>query len=405
MTRHWSPLLCSFVAAMIYCSCARAGVWGVDPVLGIDGDYSTNPALLDSPHTAETHGALLLDAPATYNGDAFKLSLIPSFRLSNSSGYSSVASDYEHMNAKAEFDTERDVLTGAAGFNRDSSLYQNYLTDGSTGVRRDTLLADLNWDRTLTERVDFDTDINSTQVRYGQAAGIATLTDYQYTSVSPTVSWNSSERNKLTVAASVARYNSLDGTTESRSANLQAGFVRRLTEIWSLTSTAGYSRALNQLRLDEEFLIFTANGPAIETIPVKVESTQNGTVYSVNLSRKGTLLSIDATASRSLVPTGFAFLSRQESVELTANYTHSDRWSFTADAHYVKSQDPQLQGGIIERNPKYGSVAANWRWTEHWTATLSLLRVVERFAPPNVNVSSNELAITLSRRFNHIDFQ
>src|ERR1700687_1015835 len=135
MTRRRSSLLCLCVAAMTRSSCIWAGVWGVDPALGIDADYSTNPALLDVPHTAETHGALLLDAPATYNGDAFKLSVMPSFRFSNSSGYSSVASDYEHVNVKGEFDTERSVLSVAAGVDRDSSLYQNYLTDGSTGVR------------------------------------------------------------------------------------------------------------------------------------------------------------------------------------------------------------------------------------------------------------------------------
>src|SRR5271163_818038 len=154
MTLRGSALLCLSVAAMIYSSSPRAGVWGVDPVLGVVGDYATNPALLDVPHTAETHGALLLDSPTTYNGDAFELFVMPSFRLSDSSGYSSLASDYEHLNLKGEFDTERSVLTAAAGAARDSSLYQDYLSDGATGVRRDTLTADLNWDRLLSERVD-----------------------------------------------------------------------------------------------------------------------------------------------------------------------------------------------------------------------------------------------------------
>jgi len=405
MTLRGSALLCLSVAAMIYSSSPRAGVWGVDPVLGVVGDYATNPALLDVPHTAETHGALLLDSPTTYNGDAFELFVMPSFRLSDSSGYSSLASDYEHLNLKGEFDTERSVLTAAAGAARDSSLYQDYLSDGATGVRRDTLTADLNWDRLLSERVDLDGDLSSIRVKYGQAIGIPTLTDYRYLSFSPTLSWNSSERNKLTFAATLSRYNSLDGTTESRSANLQAGFVRQLTEIWSLTATAGYSRALNRLDTDEEFFVLTPNGPAIEIFPVREESSQNGTVYSVNLSRKGTLLSINAIASRQLVPSGFAYLSRQESFEVTATYSLSERWTLTADAHYLKSQDPQLQGGIIERTPKFLSLNANWRWTEHWTATLSASRVTERFQPPDINLASNEVTIGLSRRFNHIDFK
>jgi hypothetical protein len=404
MTLRGSALYCLCVAAMIHSSAARAGVWGVDPVLGLAADYATNAALIDIPHTAETNGALLLDAPTTYNGNAVALSLLPSVRLSNSSGFSSVTSDYEHLNVKGEFDTERSMLTATAGVARDSSLYQDYLSDGTTGVQRNTLMADLKWDRFLTERIDFSTDVNSSRVRYGQAVSVATLTDFKYTSISPSVSWDLSERDKLTLAVNAARYNSLDGTTTSRSANLQIGFVRQLNEIWSLTATGGYSRALNQLDTYEEFLVFDP-GPAIEILPVKEESSQNGTVYSVNLTRKGTLLVVNVVASRQLIPTGFAFLSRQSYFDVSANYAYSDRWSFGVDTRYLESQDPQLQGGIIDRNQKYVSLSANWRWTENWTATMGASLVSERFRQVDLGLSSNEVTITLSRRFNHIKFQ
>src|SRR5271156_3527555 len=162
MIQGRSALRCLCFAATMQLSCAQAGVWGIDPLIGVVGDYSTNAQLLDVPHTAETDGALLLNAPTTYNGNGFELFVTPSFRFSNSTGYSSVTSDYEHLNAKAEFDTERSVLTAAAGVSRDSSLYYDYLIDGSTGVRRDSWTADLNWERFLTQRVDFATDVNST---------------------------------------------------------------------------------------------------------------------------------------------------------------------------------------------------------------------------------------------------
>ncbi len=376
----------------------------MDPVVGVVGDYSTNPALLEAPHTAEADGAVLLDAPTAYNGNGFELFIAPSFRLSNSQGYESLASDYEHLNVKSEFDTDRSVLAAALGANRDSSLYSDYLSNGSTGVRRDTLTADLNWDRHLTERVEFDADVNTVQVRFGRAVGIATLTDYKDTSVSPTVSWNTSERGKLTVTASASRYNSLDGASESRSANLQAGFARSLSEIWSLTVNAGYSRALNHLNTDEEYLVLTPQGLVPVFVPIALESAQNGTVYSVDLSRKGERLSFDATASRQLAPTGYAFLSKQSSVELTATCLYSDRWSFSADLHYLQAQDPQLQGGIENRTPLYVSVGANWQWSEFWRVTFGASRVSERFQPPNIDVASNEVSIKISRTFNHIKF-
>jgi hypothetical protein len=376
----------------------------MDPVVGVIGDYSTNPALLEQAHTAGANGAVLLDAPTTYNGNGFEFFVLPSFRLSNSEGYSSMASDYEHLNLKGEFDTELSTWTLAAGANRDSSLYADYLSNGSVGVRRDSLIADLNWDRHLTERLELDTDVSTIQVRFGQAANISNLTDYKDTSISPTLSWNSSERGKLTMSASVSRYNSLDGASESRSANLQVGFVRNLSEIWSLTASAGYSRALNRLSFNEEFLVETPEGPAIEIVPISEESAQNGTVYSVDLSRKGERLSFDAIASRTLTPTGYAFLSKQNLVQLAASYMYSDRWSFTAGAYYAQAQDPQPQGSIITQTPKNVSLSANWRWTEFWTVTLSAARIEDRFQPPGNSIGSSEVSIKISRQFNHMKF-
>jgi hypothetical protein len=407
MTRRRSATYCVIAAAMMRVSCAQAGVWGVDPVIGITGDYSTNAALLidPPPHTAAAHGAVLLDSPTTYNGDAFQFSVLPSFRFSDSAGYSSLASNYEHLTVKGEFDTERSVFTASGSVNRDSSLYQDYLSDGSAGVQRDTLLGGLDWQRSLTERLDFNTDVNWTRVRYSQTAGVGTLTDFKYLSIAPGFTWKGGERNKLSAAASVSRYDSLDGSTESRSANLQLGYVRLLTELWSVETDIGYSRALNQLDFDEQFLVFTPSGPAIETIPVHLESSQNGTVYSVVLSRKGTLLTFNAAASRQLVPSGFAFLSRQTSFQATANYNYSDRWSFNLDAHYLKAQDAQLRGGTFERTPIRLALGTSWRWTEHWTATLSVSRITERVQPPRVNLASNEVSMTLTRRFDHIKFQ
>src|SRR5580704_9246876 len=134
MTQRWSARFCSLAAAVFFASTSTAGVWGSQPVLGFSGDYSSNPALVDLPNTAQTHAALLLDAPTTYVGDAFKLSISPSFRLSNQRGYSTLDSDYEHLTAGAEFDSERDTFTVSGTAARDSSLYHDYLLSGSTGV-------------------------------------------------------------------------------------------------------------------------------------------------------------------------------------------------------------------------------------------------------------------------------
>jgi hypothetical protein len=395
----------AWVAGILMVNSSQAGVWGVDPVVGVTGDYATNPALVDAPDTAATSGALLLDAPTTYYTGADKFSLLPSFRLGDTRGYSSTTSDYEHLTAKGEFDTERSTLTGTAGVARDSSLNYDYLSDGATGVRRDSALTDVNFDRYMTERLEFDLDANATRVRYGETSGVATLVDYKYISLSPMLAWNTAERNKYTLTTSVGRYNSLDGTTESRNGNVQLGFSRKLSEQWSLTASGGYSRALNRIFYDEEFIVITPAGAILEIIPEKAETSQNGSIYSVNLSHQGSLLLLNATASRQIQPTGFAFLSRQQSYELTASYTLSPRWTVSADVRQVNYVNPLANGDFYSVKVPYASVNASWLWTEHWTVTLGASHVRETVQAPLFDQQSQELTLTLSRRFNHIDFQ
>jgi hypothetical protein len=412
MQRRSAPL-CLAAAAMLHSSAAKAGVWGVDPVLGLTTDYATNPALLELRNTAQTDAAVLFDAPTTFNANDFKFSVLPSFRVGDTKSYSSVNSDYEHLTAKGELDTERSVFTATAGVTRDSSLYQNYLANGESGVRRDGVAADLNWDRLLTERIDFSTDLNTAQVRYGSAVGTSSLVDYKYTSLGPTLIWNATERAKFTLNASAGQYDSLDGTTRSRNENLQLGFVRPLTEIWSVTATGGFSHSQDRLALDE-YLVLTPEGIGIatapmgtvlEVIPVRAESTQNGAVYSVNLTRQGEQLTVNAGASRQETPSGFAFLSRQTSFALQANYALSARWSFGANASYLDSQDPQVEDGqVFDRHVDNFGLNASWLWTEHWTLTLGASRISERVRALHIDLASNEIGVTVSRKFDHISF-
>jgi len=384
---------------------AKAGVWGSQPDVGIAADYNSNPALLNLGNTAESHGALILDGPTSYVGDAFKFSVLPSFRLSNSQGYSSVDSDYEHLTTSVEFDTERDVVTTSAGLARDSSLYHDYLLSNSTGVRRDNFNGDFNWDRKLSERLEWDTDLNWSRVRYDESdvPGAAVLTDYKYTSISPSLSWAQSELGKLTATAAVGRYDSLDGKTQSRSANLQFGFTRQLSEIWSLTASGGYSRAENRAdgeTCDPVYLQFGICLP----IPATIETNQNGEIFAVNLVRQTSLWYLNATASRQLLPSGFAFLSRQDSYELKGTYTATARLTLSGDVHRIDYEQPVTGGGTSDLKVTTESLSAAWLWSEHWTLTLSLNHVLESYGTPRIRPTNSGATLLLSRQFDWKSF-
>jgi hypothetical protein len=385
------------------------GVWGSQPVLGLLADYASNPGLLNLPDTAEEHAAILLDAPTSYVGDDSKFTVLPSFRLSNAPGYSSVDSDYEHFNASEELDADRDKTTVTAGLARDSSLYRDYILNGSLGVERTTFLSDLNWDHQLSERLDLDDDLNWSHVRYAEgsaasAGGIA-LTNYKYGSFSPSLSWRESERNKLTLAASLGRYNSLDGLTESTAINLQLGFQRQLSELWSVTASGGYSRSNNQDQTDQEELVPYQGGYIIVLVPVRLQSTQTGSIFSANLTRQSELLTLSVSAARQLAPTGFAFLARQDNYQLQLGYQATERLRLSTNAQQVTYEAPQFNGPASVSKSTAVSVSAIWHWSEHWTATFGASHVIAASGSPTTTTDTTGLSVEISRQFDWRKFQ
>jgi hypothetical protein len=375
---------------MCVASGTKAGTWTSDPVLGLAADYSTNPGLLYTAHSAETHGAVLIDAPTTYHGDAFSLAVLPSFRISDSQGYSTLASDYAHFTVKGELDGERNSLTLSGQLARDSSLYYNYTVNGSTGVRRDTSAVDGTWTRALTERVNFSFEGSSSRVLYGESSSFTTLTDYRYTYLAPSISWSSSERTILSLLGGVGFYDTTDLTTKSVNATLQAGLKHDFNELWSCNVDVGYSRETNSIDL--------YFGPYLLA---NLTATNTGTLYSANVSRHGTLLTVTASASRNLVPSGFSFLSLQEFYQLDFRYQMSPRWTFAGFGRWLESRQPQVGGPAVNQKYLDFELSAAWLFTEKWTATLRASRVTARYAP-TIDVQANGVTLQLTRRFDSL---
>jgi len=382
------------MAAMCMSSAVKAGVWVTEPVLGLTADYSTNPGLLFVDHAAETHGAVLIDTPTTYHADALSLAILPSFRISDSSGYSSIASDYAHLTLQGEVDSDRDSVDLTARLARDSSLYYDYIFNGSSGVRSDTTLFDLAWTRALTERLNFNLETNSTRVVYGTSGTGVTLTDYRYWSSAPSLSWRASERTTLSANGSIGVYDSAGGLTKSASSELELGATRQMNELWSFSTMAGYSRQSNTI---EEFY-----GPYLLGT---YRSTNTGTVFTTKLVRQTEFLGLTATASRSLVPTGFSFLSLQSAYELHFHYQWTPRWTIDGGARSLRSTEPQVLGTTFDQSYWTYGLSAAWLFTEKWTLTLRGSKVSANYTSPPDWVAATGFTVQLSRSFAPIKWQ
>jgi hypothetical protein len=419
--RRWA-LTYLFVMAVTDTRISTAGTWGMDPSVGVLGDYATNPELVHAPNTEVLSGAFLLDAPTIYDDGPFRFDVLPSFRVGNSRGTSTQASDYEHLDLKGEWDSDISSLGVKAGIAHDSSLAYNFLINESGALERYAATADVLWDIRPTERWELQTDLNYQRVRFSKLPGVSSLNDYQSPSLSLAANWSASERTKLQLTGNVSNYESLHLqddfgnpiSYQSLSANLQGGFTTQLTELWSLSLLGGYSRAHNSDDRTEYPVVDYYPGcplPVIEQgiaifcivpTPVTVKSTQNGSVYSAALNHQGTQLKLGLNASRQLTPTGFAYLTRQDAYEGNATYTLNERWSFGATLRWQRYQNPPGIGAPPEVIVRYGGINADWAWTEKWTVILGVARVADSYSASSFNVASNEVSVTLSRRFDHI---
>jgi hypothetical protein len=406
VTGNGRARLSLLVTAMVCSDAARAGVWGADPTIGMSADYASNPVLVEVAHPSETDAALLVNAPISYQGNDLTLSFQPSARLSDTHSYASLNSDYVHLTASGEFDGERNALKLSASANRDSSLYENYLVNGEAAVRRDALTGDLAWTRHLTETLDAELDLDALHVRFGAPSGNASLVSYKNASVAPGLSWQLSERDHLVLSVSGGQYDSLDGSTRSRTLQSQLGYDRALSETWSLKLTGGYTRQQNRLHFDIPELVFIPGlGFVIVEVPVGVESQVDTPVYSAKLTRTGERLTVNASATRQETPTGFAFLSRQTIYDLQLSYALSERWSASLHEYWLSEHDPSLQGTYFDRTVNSVTADLSYQLSEHYTLDVALSRVDETLSATDLHIANNQITLTLNYKFNHIGLQ
>jgi hypothetical protein len=335
-----------------------------------------------------------------YDSDDFHFAVTPNIRYGNASGYSGITSNYFHLDSSARLDTERSSTNVTASLYRDSSLlYAGEISNG-VGVRRDTSTIALNWQDLLTERLQLQLGASTFRTLYAQTTApsgtpesdqgsvLGSLVDYRYTTFSPALALVENERNTFRIIGSAGRYQALDDISDSDSASLQLGFDRQLSEIWRLKTTAGYSRAQSRYN-------FFFGRYLLEVI----DSTQTGTVYSATLSRQSEVFTLDFGASRSLAPTGFAYLTLQEGVNLDASYKLSERWSYGATASWQTNSYPETDGGSFERKYYSAMLSAKWQWTEEWAVTLQATKVVQVYGSPSVSGASSGVSLEISRQF------
>jgi len=382
-----------FVSLLVASGISRADPLSVEPWVGLAGEYSSNPYLVSSGEQSVSDLAVLLRAPFSYVEDSTSMALNPSFRISDSGAYSSLASNYYRVNGNAQFTSEIDSLTFTGGLSRDSSLLYNVVANGGIGVRSDSTSAGIDWQRALSPRFTLETASAWTHVIYNEPTISDSLNGYRYLSVTPQLTYTLSERDSVSLSIGGGRYHTLDGISSSKSWNAQLAFNRALNEVWKFSGSAGYSVSDNSTKFYYgHYLLGT------------LDSAQKGPVFSASLNRPGELIATSLSLSRAYIPSGYVFLSRQNTAGASVTYTYSERWSLAAASTYQETDDALPTGGYASRHAFVNSVSVSWQWTPVWAVALHANYVQQSYQIPVViNVQSTGINLMISRQFYRVD--
>ena len=381
----------------------RASPLSTEPSIGVASEYSSNPYLDSDNSHSVSDVAVLASAPTRYDLDAAHYALTPSIRYADGSSYASLAANYFHLNGTASFLGDLSNLTLTSGFGRDSSLFQNGLSNNGIGVRTDSTSAGLDWQRHLNERVTLMLDAGWSRVLYNDSAVSTGLVDYHYVSEAASASYAVDERSNLQFSANAGQYTATNGITNSKNYGLQVGYGRQLTEIWTMSTSIGATRSENSEKIYE--------GPVLEGSaevgPIllgTIKSQQSGPTYSAGVSRQGERVDLSVTASRAFVPSGFQFLSRQDLASLALTYTYSERWKFSTKLNYQQTATPAADGESFTVRYFSGQLSAQWYWTPQWVISLQGTWIRSSYdLPVTVSAQSTGASLQITRQFLRID--
>jgi len=119
-------LLLSVTIVSLACASGKvvASPWSTQPLIGVVGQYASNPALLAVDQQSEANAALTVNLPLNYDLDDFHFVATPNVRYGNATGYSSLTSNTFHLDSSAQLanDLGSTTVTGPCTATRRCSM-------------------------------------------------------------------------------------------------------------------------------------------------------------------------------------------------------------------------------------------------------------------------------------------
>ena len=339
----------------------EAAEWSLLPSIGVKGVYNDNLILTPLPHDA-TYGYWVSPA-AEFAGKTERLEVSSRVAADFVSYYGGQNSSFTNLflPLTLRYKTETDELGFTGGFTRDNTLMGELQTTGLVlrFTQRNQWTANPSWTRSLTEKLSVQSgfQLNDTMYENGLSLG---LIDYQLLGGSGGLLYQLTEQDQIQLAGSYVNYHTTNAPLPFRAsfpgANLR--LTHTFTETLTGTAYGGPS--------------FVSSNTQSVGDNIKAHSTV--WLFGGNLTKKFERTTVQVSASRNILPSGFGLLIQTDRAGLTVSHDLSETLtvSFDGFGYLASGVTQRASGGIFPENRYYSATPMiAWKFLEWWKLELS----------------------------------
>jgi hypothetical protein len=340
---------------------SEAAEWSLLPSIGVKGVYNDNLLLTRFPHDA-TYGYWVSPA-AEFAGKTERLEVSGRVAADFVSYYGGQESRFTNLflPLTLRYKTETDLLGFTGGFTRDNTLMGELLTTGLVlrFTQRNQWNANPTWTRRITEKLSVQSSLQLNDTTYENGLSLG-LVDYQLFGGSGGLLYQLNEQDQIQLSGSYVNFHTTNAPLPFR-ANFPGA---------SLSLTHGFTETLTGTAYGGPSFVSSTT----QTVSDNIEAQSTVWLFGGDLTKKFESATIQVSASRNIVPSGFGLLIQRDRAGLTVSHDLSETLtaSFDGSGYLVSGITQPASGGTFpESRLFYLTPKIAWKFLEWWKLELS----------------------------------
>jgi hypothetical protein len=340
---------------------SEAAEWSLLPSIGVKGVYNDNLLLTRFPHDA-TYGYWVSPA-AEFAGKTERLEVSGRGAVDFVSYYGGQESRFTNLflPLTLRYKTETDLLGFTGGFTRDNTLMGELLTTGLVlrFTQRNQWNANPTWTRRITEKLSVQSSLQLNDTTYENGLSLG-LVDYQLFGGSGGLLYQLNEQDQIQLSGSYFNFHTTNAPLPFRASfpGASLSLTHAFTETLTGTAYGGPS-----------FVSSTT-----QTVSDNIKAQSTVWLFGGDLTKKFESATVQVSASRNIVPSGFGLLIQRDRAGLTVSHDLSETLtaSFDGSGYLVSGITQRATGGTFpESRYFYLTPKIAWKFLEWWKLELS----------------------------------